>query len=236
MLQGYRRALLKVSGEALAGEKRYGIDPMKTSWIAGEIARAAHGGREIALVVGAGNIMRGADAASVGVSPLTADAMGMIATVLNAMAVQAALQKQHMSAVVLSAFPVGVFVETYSREKAMERLAEGYVTILAGGTGNPCFTTDTAAALRAVEIEADVMVKGTQVDGVYDDDPRTNPNAVFYDRISPAEVLNRGLRVIDGTCADILGRHSLPAVILNLHKEGNLAAALAGEKVGTLIL
>ncbi|MEJ2718589.1 MAG: UMP kinase [Deltaproteobacteria bacterium] len=236
MAMGYRRALLKISGEALAGERGYGLDHARSLWIAGQIAEAGRDGRELGIVVGGGNILRGVDAASIGVPPVVADQMGMIATVLNAMALKAALAENGLEALIMSAFSVGSFVETFDRERAIRQVKQGEVVIFAGGTGNPCFTTDSAAALRAVEIEADVLVKATQVAGVFDKDPRKHPDAVFFERISPSEMLERRLEVIDAACADMLLRNNIPAIVLDLHTEGNISRALAGEKVGTAIM
>lgn len=236
MATGYRRALLKISGEALAGEQGYGLDHAKGLWIAGQIAEASRDGRELGIVVGGGNILRGVDSASIGVPPVVADQMGMIATVLNAMALRASLAANGLTAVVMSAFSVGSFVETFDRERAIRQVGEGNVVIFAGGTGNPCFTTDSAAALRAVEIEAEVLVKGTQVAGVFDKDPTKHPDAVLFERISPSEMLERRLEVIDAACADMLERKKIPAIVLDLHVGGNISRALAGEKVGTIIM
>ena len=235
MSHGYRRALLKISGEALAGDRELGLDPDKTSWIAEQIARVVRDGREVGIVVGGGNILRGADAAKVGVPRLTADQMGMIATVLNGMALRSALQAVDVEAVTMSAFPVGEFVEPFNREKALQHLARGRVLVFSGGTGNPCFTTDSAAALRCVEIEADVMVKCTQVDGVYDKDPQKFDDAIRFDGISAEEVVRQRLGVMDATCADILGSKGVPAIVLNLHVDDNVRRALAGETIGTLV-
>jgi uridylate kinase len=232
---GYRRALIKISGEALAGDRGFGLDPEKITWIAQQIVQARDGNRELGVVVGGGNILRGADCASVGVPPLVADGMGMIATVLNAMALAAALTRVGVPARAMSAFPVGKFVEPFDMGAAASALAAGSVIVFGGGTGNPCFTTDSAAALRAVEIDAEVMIKGTQVRGVFDRDPKNDPNAVFFESLTTHEVLSRGLRVIDATSVEILGRKRIPIIVLDLHKDGNLGRALAGEKVGTII-
>jgi uridylate kinase len=235
MTLGYRRALLKISGEALAGSLSYGWDQAKTLWIAEQIAVARGDGRDLGIVIGGGNILRGKDAASLGVPHLAGDHMGMIATVLNAMALVTVLESLGVPALTLSAFPVGRFVEPFENRKALGYLEQGNVLVFAGGTGNPCFTTDSAAALRAVEIKAEVLVKCTQVDGVYDKDPKEHSDAVFFESISPAEILKRRLEVIDASAVDILGRNSIPAIVLNLHQEGNIRRALAGEKVGTTI-
>jgi uridylate kinase len=232
---GYRRAVLKISGEALAGTRGFGLDREKTAWIAGQIARCCRDGREISVVVGGGNIMRGVQSHLLGVPALVGDHMGMIATVLNALALRWALEGCGVRALAMSAFPVGSFIDVFDGETARSYLESGSVVIFAGGTGNPCFTTDSAASLRAVETDAKVMVKATQVSGVYDKDPKEHPDAVFFDRISPREVLARGLEVLDATSVEILSRKRIPVIVLDLHQEGNLARALDGEKVGTLI-
>ena len=235
MTQRYIRALLKISGEALGGDRDYGLDPVKTGWIAREIVSAVQDDCQVGIVVGGGNILRGADASAVGVPQLVGDHMGMIATALNALALQWALKGAGKPAVVMSSFPIGRFVETFEREKALDYLDKGFITIFAGGTGNPCFTTDSAAALRAVEIVADVMIKCTQVDGVFDKDPNKYHDAVFIEQINPEDIVTRRLKIVDAACADILSTRKIPAIVLNLHKEGNLRRALAGEQVGTVI-
>ncbi len=232
---GYRRALLKVSGEALAGSHGSGWDTAEIAWIAEQIAQAHRDGRQIGIVIGGGNILRGSDAASLGVPVLVADQMGMIATVLNAMALRSALEVAGVTAYVMCAFPVGNYVQVFDMEKALNHLESGNVLVFAGGTGNPCFTTDSAAALRAVEINAEIMVKATQVPGVFDKDPKQHPDAVFFEKISPEEVLAKRLGVIDATSIEILARKKIPVVVLNLHEDGNIFKALSGEKIGTLI-
>jgi len=233
--RSYSRALLKISGEAFAGQRGYGLDPEKTGWIARQIAEARNNGCQLGVVVGGGNIMRGVDAASMGVPPLVGDQMGMIATILNALALQSALEACKVPARAMSAFSVGCFLERFEREKAVEYLAHGQVVVFAGGTGNPCFTTDSAAALRAVETDAQVMVKATQVPGVFDKDPRKHPEATMFDVITATEVIARGLAVIDATSVEILSRKKIPIIVLDLHTEGNIARALAGERIGTII-
>jgi len=233
--RGYSRALLKISGEAFAGQRGYGLDPDKTIWIARQIAEARESRAQLGVVVGGGNIIRGVDAASIDVPPLVGDQMGMIATVLNALALRSALQACGVPGRTMSAFAVGRFVEPFELEKALNYLAQGEVVIFAGGTGNPCFTTDSAAALRAVETDAQVMVKATQVAGVFDKDPRKHPDAKMFDTISAREVIKRGLAVIDATSVEILSRKKIPIIVLDLHTEGNIARALAGERVGTII-
>jgi len=219
----------------LAGDQGFGLDRAKTQWIAQQIAECRRNGSELGVVVGGGNILRGVDSQSLGVPAMVGDQMGMIATVLNAMALRWALEGLGVPARAMSAFPVGTFVETFDREKALAYLQSGAILVFAGGTGNPCFTTDSAAALRAVEMEADVMIKATQVRGVFDKDPRKYPDASFFSCISPQDVLAKGLGVMDATSVEILGKKKIPVIVLNLHEEGNLARALSGEKIGTLI-
>lgn len=233
---GYRRALVKISGEAMAGARGYGFDREKISWIAGQIAEARGAGHEIAIVVGGGNIVRGTDATEVGVPSLAADHMGMIATVMNGIALRWALEARSVPAKTMSAFPVGRFVEIAELERAQDYLSSGYVVVFAGGTGNPCFTTDSAAALRTVEIGADVMIKATQVNGVYDKDPHRYPDAKFFETITVEEALEKRLGVMDAASIEILGRRKVPTIVLSLHQDGNIKRALAGEKVGTLII
>ena len=232
---GYRRALLKISGEAFAGDRGYGWDIVKIRWIAEQIAQAHRDRREIGIVIGGGNILRGSDAVSIGVPVLVADQMGMIATVLNAMALRSALEIARVSAYVMCAFPVGNYVQAFDMEKAVDYLQRGNIVIFAGGTGNPCFTTDSAAALRAVEINADIMVKATQVRGVFDKDPKKNPDASFFEKISPEEVLQKRLGVIDAASIEILSRKKIPVIVLSLHEDANIFRALSGEKIGTVI-
>jgi uridylate kinase len=234
--QGYRRGLLKISGEALAGDRGYGIDHATVSWIANQIAQARGQGHELGVVVGGGNIVRGVDSASLGVPALVGDHMGMIATVMNAIAMKWALESAGAPARAMSAFPVGNFIEEFDLDKALDYLRQGKVTVFAGGTGNPCFTTDSAAALRAVEIDAHVMIKATQTDGVFDKDPNKYSDAVFFESITPQEVLASRLGVMDAASVEILGRKNIPAIVLNLHEEGNICRALKGEKVGTIIV
>ncbi len=232
---GYRRCLLKISGEAFGGERGFGIEESAIARIAGEIATAYMDGRQLAVVVGAGNIVRGSDSASIGVPPIVGDHMGMIATVLNALALKWALSALNIEARVMCAFSVSSFVEPFDGAKALDYLSNDIVVLFAGGTGNPCFTTDSAAALRAVEIDADVVIKATQTDGVFDKDPHKHSDAVLFASITPQEVLERRLGVMDAASIEILGRKSIPTIVLNLHREGAMARALAGERLGTII-
>ncbi|MFH0960600.1 MAG: UMP kinase [Pseudomonadota bacterium] len=231
----FRRALLKISGEALGGDKGFGFDGSKISWIAQEIVSALSPDRKIGVVVGGGNIIRGNAAASIGAHPLVGDEMGMIATVINALALRSAIRSLGYLAKVMSSFEVGRFVEAFSRELLIKSLNDGEIVIFSGGTGNPCFTTDSAAALRAIQMEADVLIKATQVDGVYDKDPRKYSEAVRFDSITSEEVLRKRLKVIDAASVEILSRRAIPTIVLNLHVQGNIKRALSGEKVGTTI-
>jgi uridylate kinase len=231
----YQRALLKISGEAFGGARGRGFDGAEISRIGAEIAQSALKGRQLAVVVGGGNILRGAELDDLNVPSMVGDQMGMTATVLNAIALKWSIIEAGASAHVMCAFQVGSFVDTFSLEEALSLLDAGTVVIFAGGTGNPCFTTDTAAALRAVEMRADVMVKCTQVDGVYDKDPKIHPDAVRIEEIGADEIVQKGLAVVDAACADLLRRKKLLGIVLNLHRPGNIDKALAGAKVGTLI-
>ncbi len=232
---GYKRALIKISGEALAGGNDFGFDRGSFFKIASEIASARLNNIEIALVLGGGNIFRGISAAELEMTELLGDHVGMLATVLNSLIMKSTLEKFGVRARVLSAFPVGGFVEQFEMENSRAYLRNGDVLVFAGGTGNPCFTTDSAAALRAVQIEAEVMIKATQVDGVFDKDPKKHSDAHLFDNITPEEVLARRLEFMDVTSTDILSRKKIPVIVLNLHKEGNILRALAGESVGTLV-
>ncbi|AFM26616.1 UMP kinase [Desulfomonile tiedjei] len=234
--EGYRRALLKISGEAMSGERDYGFDKDGISRIARQIEIARNAGHELGIVIGGGNILRGREAASVGVPPLAADHMGMIATVLNGLALRWALEELSVKSRVMCAFPVGHFVEEADSEQAKDYLSKGFVVIFSGGTGNPCFTTDSAAALRAVEIDADVVIKATQVNGVYDKDPHVYPDAELYEYVTVEEALEKRLGIMDAAAIEILGRKRIPTIVLSLHENGNIQRALAGEKVGTLMV
>ncbi len=232
---GYKRALLKISGEAFGGERHFGFDRDAILHIASEVAAAHNHGHEVSVVVGGGNIIRGADSAAIGAPPLAGDQMGMISTTLNALALRWALLGAGVKAHVMCAFPVANFVEPFHAETARDLLKDGAVMIFAGGTGNPCFTTDSAAALRAVETEADVMVKATQTQGVYDKDPKLYADAVLFDEITVEETLDRRLGVMDAAAVEILGRRRIPIIVLDLHTKGNILKALQGKKIGSII-
>ena len=231
----YRRVLLKLSGEALMGDLDYGIEPGVIKRIAAEIAEARDRGAEIAVVIGGGNIFRGAGLARSGMDRVTGDHMGMLATVMNALAIQDALEARDVHARVMSALEINAVCEDYIRRRAIRHLEKGRVVILAAGTGNPFFTTDTAASLRAIEIGADVLLKATKVDGVYDADPMTNDDATRYDTVSFDTVLADRLSVMDATAIVMCRDNSLPLRVFDLTKAGMLVRAIAGEDVGTLV-
>ncbi|MBI4823938.1 MAG: UMP kinase [Nitrospirae bacterium] len=231
----YKRVLLKLSGESLMGKKAYGIDPETVKHIASEIKETVKAGAEIAIVIGGGNIFRGMEASAIGMERVSADNMGMLATVINALALQNALEKKGLATRVQSAIEMRELAEPYIRRKAVRHLEKGRIVIFAAGTGNPYFTTDTAAALRAMEINAEVILKATQVDGVYSDDPIKNPNAKRFDKINYIDVLRKRLHVMDSTAISLCMDNSLPIVVFNLGKSGNIRKAVAGKKVGTFI-
>jgi uridylate kinase len=231
----YHRVLLKLSGEALMGDLDYGIEPAVIQRMATEIATAQKAGVEIAIVIGGGNIFRGAGLARAGMDRVTGDYMGMLATVMNALAIQDALESQGVFARVMSALQIHEVCEDYIRRRAERHLEKGRVVILAAGTGNPFFTTDTAASLRAIEIGADILLKATKVDGVYDCDPVDNPNAKRYDTISFDKVLADKLSVMDATAIVMCRDNDLPLRVFDLSDDNALARAMSGENVGTLV-
>ncbi|MDD1750114.1 MAG: UMP kinase [Methanothrix sp.] len=231
----YKRILLKVSGEALMGDKGYGIDAHTVDFMAREIKDVFSIGIEIAIVIGGGNIFRGVQASLEGMERASADYMGMVATVINALALQNALEKHGIPTRVQSAIEMKELAESYIRRKAMRHLEKGRVVIFAAGTGNPYFTTDTAAALRAMEIGADVIMKGTKVDGVYSADPVKDPHAVKYNRLTYIDVLKKGLGVMDSTAISLCMDNNLPIVVFNLKGKGNIRKVVEGKKIGTLV-
>jgi uridylate kinase len=231
----YRRVLLKMSGEALAGSKGYGIDLDVLAPIARDVAAAVASGAEICLVVGGGNIFRGLMAPEVGMDRARADYMGMLATVMNALALQTAIEREGQPARVLSAIPMPTVCEAYIRDKALDHLEKGRVVIFAGGTGNPFFTTDTAAALRAAEMGCDALLKGTHVDGVYSADPKKVPNARRYDRLTYDDVLQQDLRVMDGAAIALARDNRIPIIVFSIKSQGGLAAVLQGNGSSTTI-
>jgi uridylate kinase len=231
----YRRVLLKLSGEALMGDLGYGIDPKVVADIAQEISEVVKSGIQIVIVVGGGNIFRGVKAASAGMDRATADYIGMIATVMNAMTLQDALEQINIPTRVQSAIAMQEVAEPYIRRRAIRHLEKGRVVIFGAGSGNPFFTTDTTAALRAAEIDAEVIFKATKVDGVYDSDPMLNPNANRYDRLSYHQVLTDDLRVMDGTAIALCKENNIPIVVFDLSVRGNIVKACQGEAVGTTV-
>ena len=231
----YRRVLLKLSGEVLAGEQDFGIDPVKANYLAEEVQSIRESGVEVGLIIGAGNIFRGMQAASKGMDRVTGDYLGMLATIMNAIAVQDALEKVGCETRTLSAISVSQIAEPYIRRRAIRHLEKGRVVIIAGGTGNPFFTTDSAAALRAVELNAEVVLKGTKVDGIYDKDPMIHEDAVKFETVSFSRVLNDNLRVMDMTAITLCKENNLPIRVFNINHTGDLKALVLGGKIGTLV-
>ncbi len=231
----YRRVLLKLSGEALMGGGDFGIDPDVLERTAGEIADLASRGHELALVIGGGNIFRGAGLAGGGMDRVTGDHMGMLATVINSLAMGDALRKKGVDARVFSSLDMNQVCEPYARYRALEHLDKGRVVILSAGTGSPFFTTDSAASLRAIEIKADLLIKATKVDGVYSADPMRDNTAVFYSRLSYDKALADKLGVMDATALILCRDHDMPLRVMNINQEGALARLLAGEDIGTLV-
>jgi uridylate kinase len=231
----YRRILLKLSGEALLGDRPYGVDPAFCTFIAKQLVDVRRLGTEVAVVVGGGNIFRGLAAAAKGMDRATGDYIGMLATVMNALALQDALEKEHLDTRVMSAIGMNEVAEPYIRRRAVRHLEKGRVVILAAGTGNPYFTTDTAAALRAVEIDAEVILKATRVDGVYDADPLLHPEARRYERLTYVDVLTERLQVLDATAVSLCMENDLPIVVFDLNRPDNIRRVALGEPVGTII-
>ncbi|HEY4263717.1 MAG TPA: UMP kinase [Micropepsaceae bacterium] len=231
----YRRVLLKLSGEALMGAQAYGIDVSSVERIAADIKAAAAAGAQLCLVIGGGNIFRGLSGAAAGIDRSTADYMGMLATIMNALAMQAALERVGLPTRVQSAIPMMSICEPYIRRRAIRHMEKGRVVIFAAGTGNPFFTTDTAAALRAAEMGCDAMFKATQVDGVYSDDPKRVKNAERYDFLTYHEVLSRDLKVMDASAISLSRENEIPIVVFSIHEQGTLSAILKGQGRCTLI-
>ncbi len=227
--------MLKLGGEALSGEAGFGIDPKEATWIAGLVKQVKQHGVEIAIVIGAGNLWRGQIGMEAGMERATADYMGMIATVMNAMALQDALERQGVATRVQTAIEMRSVAEPYIRLRAIRHLEKGRVVIMGAGTGNPYFTTDSAAALRGMEINADVLIKATKVDGVYESDPKTDPNAKRYEGLSFMDALNLRVKVLDSTALSLCMDNHLPIIVMNLWQEGALERAVLGEPVGTII-
>ena len=231
----YKRILLKLSGEALMGDRQYGIDPKRIADYAQEIKAVVEMGIEVAIVIGGGNIFRGLAAASNGMDRVQGDHMGMLATVINGLALQSALEEIAVQTRLQSAIQINEVAEPFIRRRAMRHLEKGRVVIFGGGTGNPYFTTDSAAVLRAIEIEADVIIKGTRVDGIYTADPEKDANATKFDNISFNEVLSKGLKVMDTTAFTLSQENELPIIVFDMNKKGNLLKIVSGEAIGTVV-
>lgn len=231
----YKRILLKLSGEALAGDRGYGIDPQVLQRIAGEVAEVHHSGVQVGVVLGGGNIFRGVSASVQGMDRVSADYMGMLATVINSLALQDALERHKVMTRVMSAIAMNAICEPFITRRAKRHLEKGRVVIFACGTGNPYFTTDTAAALRAKEIQAEIIFKGTKVDGIYDSDPAKNPDAVMYKQISFLEALKLQLRVMDATAISLCMEENIPIRVFNIGVEGNVPRIARGEHIGSSV-
>ena len=231
----YRQILLKLSGEVLAGDQQFGIDPVMASRLASEIQSIHKLNVRIGLIIGAGNIFRGMEAATKGMERVTGDYLGMLATIMNAISLQDALENVGVETRTLSAITVSQISEPYIRRRALRHLDKNRVVIVAGGTGNPYFTTDTAAALRATELKAEVLLKGTKVDGVYDKDPIINGDAIKYDEIKYSEILNKNIRVMDLTAITLCKENSLPIQVFNINNSGDLKKIILGKSIGTMI-
>jgi len=231
----YRRILLKLSGEALAGDKGFGFDFDTISRLAGEIRGVTEMGAEVGLVIGGGNIVRGSQISRLGMDRVAADYMGMLGTVINALAVQDVLERQGVDTRVMTAIRMEELAEPYIRRRALRHFEKGRTMIFAAGTGNPYFSTDTAAALRAIQIKADVIIKATSVDGIYSADPKKHPDAKFYETVSYRDVMLEELGVMDQTAITLCKENKLPLIVLNIHRPGSVAQALRGERVGTLV-
>ena len=231
----YKRVLVKISGEILSGEKGFGIHSATLSRLAEELAEVQEMKVQLALVVGGGNIFRGKGAESQGIDRATSDYMGMLATCINSLALQSALEKKGVQTRVQTALPVSEVAEPYIRRKALRHLKKNRIVIFSAGTGNPYFTTDTAAALRAMEMNVNILLKATKVDGVYEEDPEKNKNSKKYDELKYIEVLNKGLKIMDSTAVSLCMDHQMPLITFNLKQKGNIARIVQGEKLGTLI-
>ena len=231
----YKRILLKLSGEALMGSRQYGIDPERLSEYAKDIKHITNLGTELAIVIGGGNIFRGVAGASNGMDRVQGDHMGMLATVINGLALQSALENENIPTRLQSAIEINEVAEPFIRRKAMRHLEKGRVVIFGGGTGNPYFTTDSAAVLRAIEIEADVLLKGTRVDGIYNTDPEKDAKAIKFDNITFDDVLKKGLKVMDTTAFTLSQENNLPIIVFDMNKKGNLLKVVSGENIGTIV-
>ncbi len=231
----YNRILLKLSGEALMGDRQYGIDPKRLADYAKEIKKLIDQDIEVAIVIGGGNIFRGLAGATNGMDRVQGDYMGMLATVINGLALQSALEEAELQTRLLTSIEMKQIAEPFIKRRAVRHLEKGRVVIFGGGTGNPYFTTDTAAVLRAIEINADVILKGTRVDGIYTSDPEKNKDAIKFENITFKDVMNKGLKVMDMTAFTLSEENNLPIIVFDMNKEGNLVKVVSGEKVGTLV-
>ncbi len=231
----YKRILLKLSGESLMGESQFGIDPKVLEYFAGEIKKVIELGVQVGIVIGGGNIYRGLNAAEQGIDRVTGDQMGMLATIINSLALQNACENVGVFTRLMTAIKMEEVAEPYIRRRAIRHLEKGRVVIFGAGTGHPYFSTDTAASLRAVEIEADAILKGTRVDGIYDSDPEKNPGAFKFEEISYLDVLQKNLRVMDLTAISLCRENNLPIIVFNMNKPGNLIKLVSGENIGTSV-
>lgn len=231
----YKRILLKLSGEVFGGKHKYGLDPEVIDLIAAEIKKVSSHGAQVAVVVGGGNIFRGLTGSAAGMDRATGDYMGMLATVINALALQDALERNKTQARVQTAIEMRAVAEPFIRRRAIRHMEKGRIVVLAAGTGNPYFSTDTTAALRAAELDVDVIIKATKVDGVYDKDPLKHKNAKKFEHLDHMQILSRGLKIMDSTAASLCMDNDIPIIVLNLLKKGNIERAVLGKKVGTLI-
>ncbi len=231
----YKRILLKLSGESLMGDKGFGIDAKVLNFFAEEVKKVHAVGVQLGIVIGGGNIFRGLSATDQGIERVTGDQMGMLATMINSLALQNAIERQGVYTRLMSSIDMQEIAEPYIRRRAIRHLEKGRVVIFGAGTGHPYFSTDTAASLRAVEIEADIIIKGTRVDGIFDSDPEKNSSAVKFDRISYLDILKNNLKVMDMTAVSLCQENKLPMIVFNMDKPGNLLALVTGEKVGTVV-
>jgi len=231
----YKRVLLKIGGESLSGEKGFGIDIKKINFISQQLAEVRELGVEIAIVIGGGNIFRGQEGSAIGINRVSADYMGMLATIINALALQDSLEKLGIETRVQTAIEMKAIAEPYIRRRAMRHLEKNRVVILASGTGNPYFTTDTAASLRAIELNAEAVLKATKVDGIYESDPMINKKAVKFNKLGFLEFLNKGLKVMDATSISLCMENNIPVIVFNLNLNGNIKRVILGEKIGTIV-
>jgi len=234
-MPAYKRILLKLSGEALMAGRSHGIDPTRLNDYVEEIIEISQAGTQVGIVIGGGNIFRGITGVEEGFDRVKGDYMGMLATVINGLALQSAFESKNTRSRLLTAFRMEPVAEFYSKSKALEALSNGEIVIFSGGTGNPYFTTDTASSLRAVEIEAEVMIKGTRVDGVYSSDPEKDPDAEKYDSITFDEALEKNLRILDQTAFAMCKENELPVIVFNMNEKGNLKKLISGQKIGTFV-